>query len=55
MITSIKSLLSEELMTNFADSDTMFNYASLMTIMSMEDDYLQEIIGADALAPGHKA
>jgi len=37
------------------ESDTMFNYARLMTIMSMEDDYLQELIGAEPLAPGHKA
>jgi hypothetical protein len=39
-ITSLTSMMSDELITNFMDSDTMFNYARLMNIMSMEDDYL---------------
>lgn len=39
-IKSLTSMLSDELVTNFMDSDTMFNYARLMNIMSMEDDYL---------------
>jgi hypothetical protein len=54
-VTSMTSMLSDELITNFMDSDTMFNYARLMSIMSMEDDYLQLLIGAGPLAPDHEA
>ena len=54
-VTSMTTMLSDELITNFMDSDTMFNYARLMSIMSMEDDYLQLLIGAAPLAPDHEA
>lgn len=54
-VTSLTSMLSNELITTFMDSDTMFNYARLMSIMSMEDDYLQLLIGAAPLAPDHEA
>jgi len=47
--------MSDELVTNFMDSDTIFNYARLMNIMSMEDDYLQLLIGEGPLATDHEA
>jgi hypothetical protein len=40
--TSLSSLISDELKTSFGESDTMAHYSRLMTIMSMEDDYLHD-------------
>ena len=39
-VSSLSSLLSDELVNQFMDGETMLNYERLMTIMSMEDDYL---------------
>lgn len=52
-VTSLSDLVSDELMTRFMKSDTMFAYERLMTLLSMEDDYLHEQLSGAPLAPGH--
>jgi len=50
-VNSLIDLISDELMTAFNKSDTMFNLDRMNQIMSLEEDYLHSLIGEGSLLP----